>query len=60
METEPVSGGSLLFSERLEKAEIEMKITGEYNGDNIYETKTLSMVKIKGKWKVKDVTNTVP
>lgn len=60
METEPVSGGSLLFSERLETAEIEMKITGEYDGDTIYELKTLSMVKIKGDWKVKDVNNTVP
>lgn len=60
MVAEPVSGGSLLFSERMEKAEIEMKITGEYNGDKIFELKTLSMVKIKGDWKVKGVSNTVP
>lgn len=60
MATEPVSGGSLLFSERLEKAEIEMKITGEYNGDKIVELKTLSMVKESGEWKVKGVSNTVP
>lgn len=60
MVTEPVSGGSLLFNERLETAEIEMKITGNYNGDKIYELKTLSMVKIKGDWKVKDVNDTVP
>jgi len=60
METEPVSGGSLLLNERVEKAEIEMKITGHYNGDKIYELKTLSMVKVKGDWKVQDVNNTVP
>lgn len=60
MVTEPVSGGSLLFNERLESAEIEMKITGSYNGEKIYELKTLSMVKVKGDWKVKDVNNTIP
>jgi hypothetical protein len=60
MVAEPVSGGSLLFNERLEKAEIEMKITGQYNGDKIIELKTLSMVKVDGDWKVKGVSNTVP
>lgn len=60
MEAEPVSGGSLLFNERMEKAEIEMKITGEYNRDKVFELKTLSMVKVSGDWKVKGVSNTVP
>ena len=60
MEAEPVSGGSLLFSELLENAEIEIKIIG-YRGDKkITELKTLSMVKISGDWKVKGVSNTVP
>lgn len=60
MIAEPVSGGSLLYNERVEKAEIEMKITGHYKKDKIYELKTLSMVKIKGDWKVQNVTDTVP
>jgi hypothetical protein len=60
MESEPVSGGSLLVNDSMSKAEIEMKITGQYNGDTIFELKTLSMVKIKGEWKVKRVSNTVP
>ena len=59
METEPVSGGSLLSNDRLEKAEIEMKISGHYNGDKIYELKTLTMIKVKGDWKVQEVKNTV-
>lgn len=57
---EPVSGGSLIFNERIKEAEIEMKITGKYNNDTIFELKTLSMVKVSGDWKVKDVSNTVP
>jgi len=60
MVTEPVSGGSMLFSERQEKADIEMKITGEYNGNKIIELKTLSMLKEDGDWKVDKVLNTVP
>ncbi len=60
MTTEPVSGGSMIFSERQKEAEIEMKITGEYNGKKIIELKTLSMIKEKGQWKVFDVSNTVP
>jgi hypothetical protein len=59
MEAEPVSGGSLLYNERMQKAEIEMKITGQYNGDKIFDLKTLSMVKIKGNWKVQGVSNTI-
>lgn len=60
MQAEPVSGGSLLFSELQEEAEIEIKIIGMRGNDKIVELKTLSMVKIKGDWKVKDVNNTVP
>lgn len=60
MSTEPVSGGSMLFSERQEKADIEMKIIGHYGGKKITELKTLSLVKVGGDWKVDDVTDTVP
>ncbi|MFT6267570.1 MAG: hypothetical protein ACJAVV_000368 [Alphaproteobacteria bacterium] len=60
MVAEPVSGGSLILNERIKEAEIEMKITGQYNNDKIYELKTLSMVKVSGNWKVKGVSNTVP
>ncbi|MFT4654414.1 MAG: hypothetical protein ACJA0G_001457 [Kangiellaceae bacterium] len=60
MVAEPVSGGSLIFNERIKEAEIQMKIIGEYNNDRIFELKTLSMVKVNGDWKVKDVSNTVP
>lgn len=60
MTTEPVSGGSMLFSERQEKADIEMKIIGQYNGDKIIELKTLAMLKEDGDWKVDRVLNTVP
>lgn len=60
LETEPVSGGARLFAERQETAEIEMKIIGEYNGRKYIELKTLSMVKIKGDWRVSKVSNTVP
>lgn len=60
MTTEPVSGGSLLFTELQDKAEIEMKIDGTYNGKKVVDLKTLSMVKVKGDWKVDAVSNTVP
>ena len=60
MEAEPVSGGSLIQNENLKKAEIEMKITGHYNNDKIFDLKTLSMVKVSGNWKVEGVNNTVP
>lgn len=60
MEAEPVSGGSLILNENLVKAEIEMKITGTYGNNNVFELKTLSMVKERGDWKVKGVKNTVP
>ncbi len=60
METEPVSGGSLLFNEKLSKADIEMKIIGTYNGNKVTELKTLSMVRESGDWKVTAVNNTVP
>jgi hypothetical protein len=60
MEAEPVSGGSLLFSEAQEEAEIEIKIIGYRGTNKIFELKTLSMVKVKGDWKVKSVSSTVP
>mgnify|MGYP000035102628 CR=1 FL=1 len=60
MNTEPVSGGSMLFSERQEKANIEMKIIGYYEGDKITDLKTLSLIKVSGDWKVDKVSNTVP
>lgn len=60
METEPVSGGSLIFAERQKEAKIDMKIIGHYNGKKIIELKTLSMIKEGGEWKVFAVTNTVP
>lgn len=60
METEPVSGGSLIFAERQKEAKIDMKIIGHYNGKKIIELKTLSMIKESGEWKVFAVTNTVP
>jgi hypothetical protein len=60
MTAEPVSGGSLLYNENTEKAEVEMKISGKYGNDKRFELKTLSMVKIDGKWKVKGVSNTIP
>jgi hypothetical protein len=55
MVAEPVPGGSLLFNERLKKASIEMKITGQYNNDKVFELKTVSMVKVGGDWKVEAV-----
>jgi hypothetical protein len=60
MQAEPVSGGSLLFSELQEEAEIEIKIIGTRGNDKVVDLKTLSMVKVKGDWKVKAVNNTVP
>lgn len=60
MKAEPVSGGTLLFSERQKSANIEMKIIGHYGNDKIIELKTLSMLKVNGDWKVNDVRNTVP
>lgn len=60
MKAEPVSGGSLLFSELQEEAEIEIKIVGHRGNDKIFELKTLSMVKINGDWKVTEVRSTVP
>ncbi|MGB3725984.1 MAG: hypothetical protein WA981_09490 [Glaciecola sp.] len=60
MTTEPVSGGSMIFTELQEEAEIEMKIIGTYNRNKITELKTLSMVKVSGDWKVNKVSNTVP
>ena len=60
MTTEPVSGGSMIFTELQEEAEIEMKIIGTYNRNKITELKTLSMVKVNGDWKVNKVSNTVP
>lgn len=55
MSSEPVSGGSLLFNEKQTKAKIDMKIEGKYDGDKVLDLKTLSMVKIKGEWKVESV-----
>ncbi len=60
MTAEPVSGGTLLFTELQESANIEMKIIGQYNGKKIVELKTLEMVNLKGDWKVKNVSNTIP
>ena len=60
MEAEPVSGGSLIYNDSLKKAEVEMKITGQYNNNKVFDLKTLSMVKENGDWKVKAVSNTVP
>lgn len=59
-ETEPVTGGAQLFTERKEQATIEVKIIGNYNGKKHIELKTLSMVNIKGDWRVNKVSNTVP
>lgn len=60
MTAEPVSSGPLLMSDSQKKANIEMKIIGHYNNKKIIELKTISMVKERGDWKVKAVSNTVP
>ncbi|MFC3120260.1 hypothetical protein [Agaribacter flavus] len=60
MEAEPVSGGALLLSEAQDEAEIEVKIIGYYQNNKVTELKTLSMIKVKGNWKVAKVRNTVP
>ena len=60
MTSEPVSGGSMLFSEKQKKANIDMKIIGEYEGDRVVDLKTLSMVKVKGEWKVQSVRDGYP
>ena len=60
MEAEPISGGTLLFTELQESADIQVKIVGYRGTDKVIDLKTLSMVKISGDWKVKKVSNTIP
>lgn len=60
MEAEPLAGGTMLFSDRQEKADIQVRISGTFNGNNVTDLKTLTMIKIDGAWKVTDVKNTYP
>ncbi|MGQ8363800.1 hypothetical protein [Glaciecola sp. 1036] len=55
MTAEPVSGGTLLYSELKDDATIEIKIIGQYNGDKVTELRILEMVKESGDWKVAEV-----
>ncbi|WP_395343572.1 hypothetical protein PN836_003655 [Ningiella sp. W23] len=60
MTVDPVSGGSLIMSEFNEDAQIEVKIVGQFNGEQLVDLKTLHMQRRSGKWFVNDITNTIP
>ena len=57
---DPMSGTTSLFAERSDKAKIDMKITGTFDGKQIVDLRTISMVKGSNGWEVTDVSNTVP
>jgi hypothetical protein len=57
---DPVSGGTLLFSEKLVDADIEVKIVGTFDHQEIVDLKTISMIRESGKWLVTDIRNTIP
>jgi hypothetical protein len=60
MTVEPVSGGTLLFSDKQKHAEIEVKIVGYLGGEQVADLKTISMVRVSGKWQVVGIKNTIP
>ncbi|MFC4699252.1 hypothetical protein ACFO4O_03655 [Glaciecola siphonariae] len=60
MQVDPVSGGTLILSDKQKEADIEVKIVGQYDGDQIVDLKTISMVRKGGKWLIEDITNTIP
>ncbi|MBT1449516.1 hypothetical protein KJ365_01370 [Glaciecola sp. XM2] len=57
---DPVSGGTLLYSEKQVDADIEVKIVGTFDYEQIVDLKTISMIRESGQWKVIDVKNTIP
>nr|WP_136252318.1 hypothetical protein [Ningiella ruwaisensis] len=60
MNVEPMAGGTLIYSDQIKEAEVEVKITGEFNREPKVDLKTISMVRESGKWLVSDVRNTIP
>jgi hypothetical protein len=60
MTAEPISGGTLLLSDVQKETDIEVKIVGKFEGEQVVDLKTLTMVREKGKWLVVDIKNTIP
>jgi hypothetical protein len=60
MVVEPVSGGFQDITDFKSEATVDVKISGTYNNKRIIDLKTISMVKIKGDWKITGVKNTIP
>lgn len=60
MTVDPVSGGTLLLSDAQKEAQIEVKIIGNYEGNQIVDLKTISMVRESGNWLVTGIKNTIP
>jgi hypothetical protein len=60
MTVDPISGGTLLFSEKQFDADIEVKIIGTFDHQEIVDLKTISMVRESGKWLVTDIRDTLP
>lgn len=60
MTVDPVSGGTLLLSDVQKEAQIEVKIIGNYEGNQIVDLKTISMVRESGNWLVTGIKNTIP
>ncbi len=60
MTVDPVSGGTLILSDVQKEADIEVKIVGKFEGEQVVDLKTLSMIRDGGKWLVVDIKNTIP
>ncbi|WP_371192939.1 hypothetical protein [Glaciecola sp. SC05] len=60
MTVDPVSGGTLIFSDVQKEADIEVKIEGDFEGNQVVDLKTISMIRESGKWLVVDIKNTIP
>ncbi|MEM0911463.1 MAG: hypothetical protein AAGJ37_10840 [Pseudomonadota bacterium] len=57
---EVVAGGTLLSIDSRDDAEIDIKLEGRYNGERLWDLKTIMLVKEKGGWKVAGVKESVP
>lgn len=60
MVVDPVAGGTLILSDVQKEADIEVKLEGDFEGDQVVDLKTISMVRESGKWLVVDVKSTIP
>jgi hypothetical protein len=60
MTVEPLSGGTLLSTEKQVDADITVKIIGRFDHEQIVDLKTISMIQQSGEWLVTDIKDTLP